>query len=233
MYLQNAPIAIKFGENFISVIWVLTVKVAQERDKLKTESVTNNEKAAELIKLVEERLRMDALRTESQSKIDYLQNQLEVKSNLITEVTQERDKFKSECLTNNGKVAKLIEENLRMDAIKTESQSKIESLQNQLEVKRNLVNANEVTQEWEWDTLLIESLTHCEEAFELIEVSKYMLKFESQSKIIFILEISGVYVINKKYVLTVAHCHNEEIPEKVIKYVTDDRSINCLIGIML
>ena len=114
-------------------------KVAQERDKLKTESVTNNEKAAELIKLVEERLRMDALRTESQSKIDYLQNQLEVKSNLITEVTQERDKFKSECLTNNGKVAKLIEENLRMDAIKTESQSKIESLQNLRKVYINLI----------------------------------------------------------------------------------------------
>ena len=78
-------------------------------------------------------------KTESQSKIDYLQNQLEVKSNLITEVTQERDKFKSECLTNNGKVAKLIEENLRMDAIKTESQSKIESLQNLRKVYINLI----------------------------------------------------------------------------------------------
>ena len=93
-------------------------KVAQERDKLQTESVTNNEKAAELIKLVEERLRMDALRTESQSKIDYLQNQLEVKSNLITEVTQERDKFKSECLTNNEKAAELIEERVRQEAFK-------------------------------------------------------------------------------------------------------------------
>ena len=93
-------------------------KVAQERDKLKTESVTNNEKAAELIKLVEERLRMDALRTESQSKIDYLQNQLEVKSNLITEVTQERDKFKSECLTNNEKAAELLEERVRQEAFK-------------------------------------------------------------------------------------------------------------------
>ena len=120
-------------------------------------------------------------KTESQSKIDYLQNQLEVKSNLITEVTQERDKFKSECLTNNGKVAKLIEENLRMDAIKTESQSKIESLQNQLELE------------------LAESLTNCEEAFELIEVRGQldMLKFESQSKIILIFKSSGVYVIHK------------------------------------
>ena len=38
-------------------------------------------------------------------------------------------------------------------------------------------------------------------------------------------------MINKKYVLTAAHCHNEEIPEKVIKYVANDRSIYFLNGI--
>ena len=134
-------------------------EVTQENDKLKTECLTHEKKAADLI---EERVRLDALNSESRSKIESLQKQLEEKDNSIKKVTQEKDKLKSECLTHEEKVVDLIAERVRLEAFKTEAQSKIESLQNQLEVKANVII--EITQER--DKLETEALTHYEQVVE-------------------------------------------------------------------
>ena len=85
-----------------------------KHNKLKSEVLSNN------AELIEERVRMEAFKIEAQSKIEWLQRKLEAKSDLFNKVAQERDKLKTESVTNNEKAAeliKLVEERVRMDAL--------------------------------------------------------------------------------------------------------------------
>ena len=126
-----------------------------KRYQLKNESLQRKLEALQESLEFQERVHQE-LKTESQSKIESLQNQLE-KSNKTTEsVTQEKDKLKNEYMKHIEKVKELDKEKVRLVVLKIQSQSKIEGLQNQLEVGRNIIKTQ--TQDYFDSQVIIENL---------------------------------------------------------------------------